>query len=71
MEYGRGRTDDGACLYYNLINEPKGSGERIQTCVIMMSNVKKGLSCNSIHTLNRYLLGRRHDKIKLLLLIFH
>ena len=22
-----GRTDDGACLYYKLTNEPKGSGE--------------------------------------------
>ena len=24
---GRRRTDDGACLYYKLTNEPKGSGE--------------------------------------------
>ena len=22
-----GQTDNGACLYYKLINEPKGSGE--------------------------------------------
>ena len=24
---GRRRMDDGACLYYKLTNEPKGSGE--------------------------------------------
>ena len=27
MVDGRQRTDDGACLYYKLTNEPKGSGE--------------------------------------------
>ena len=27
-----GRTDDGACLYYKLTNEPKGSGELTKIC---------------------------------------
>ena len=27
FENGEQRTDDGACLYYKLTNEPKGSGE--------------------------------------------
>ena len=32
------RTDDGACLYYNLTNEPKGSGE-------LKSRLTTTLSC--------------------------
>ena len=28
-----GRTDDGACLYYKLTHEPKGSGKLIITLI--------------------------------------
>ena len=33
-----GRTDDGACLYYKLTNEPKGSGELTKHSVPHNSN---------------------------------
>ena len=33
---GHQRMDNGACLYYKLINEPKGSGELITLHVVTM-----------------------------------
>ena len=32
VEEGRWRTDNGACLYYKLTYEPKGSGELKKEC---------------------------------------
>ena len=32
------RTEDGACLYYKLTNEPKGSGELKQPCFQIIQN---------------------------------
>ena len=47
------RTDDGACLYYKLTNEPKGSGELKITlhsnrhCVLTSTkHLKFAITCN-------------------------